>query len=142
MDPNEMEGLEFELETDIPSADHSMQTEAKPFIRKSFRVPIDENCPMYAQVAGREYRVINLSEGGVGFLIDQHERFLRDDRIEALTLKMRQRVLTFKGRVAHISPHETGDCLCGVEFVEMDAQTARELGEILAENQRYWFEAR
>jgi c-di-GMP-binding flagellar brake protein YcgR len=142
MDPNELEDLDFELEPGTSSPEEPRDADARAFIRKSFRVPIEETGKIRVKVDDHEYTVINLSRGGVGFLIGSPKYFSRNDILSSVTLKIAEKSLTLKGRVTHVSPHESGECLCGMEFQEMDAETEQEIADILEKEQSKLFGAR
>lgn len=141
MGPEDKDGLEFEPESDNSSFTLKTEDDHK-IVRQSFRVPITDTDGISAQLDGVEFDVLNISTGGVALLLNRPEVFYTDNEIKNLTLKIYGEILRIKVRVAHISPMDSGNYLCGIEFKDMAPETERVVEDYIDEQRRRWLASR
>lgn len=92
-------------------------------VRKTFRVPVNEQTPVELRISGVSYRVANISEGGVGFLADSADLAEVGQRMVSVHLRCDGRDIRGEGTVRHVTPLEYGGYLYGLSLdVDEDAR--------------------
>ncbi|MEW5909928.1 MAG: PilZ domain-containing protein [Thermodesulfobacteriota bacterium] len=99
--------------------------------RDSYRVPVDPSYPIQVKIGNRNYDAVNVARKGVGFLVPNSNVFLQDETLKSVMLICQDNKITMEGRVIHISPHEFGKFICGIEFINLDAKAISRLREYL-----------
>jgi hypothetical protein len=72
--------------------------------------------PSRIQLKGKEYRLNDISDGGVGIIVDGPDTFFPGQRIDAIPLELNDGTIHLKGFVAHISKTES-HYICGIRFI-------------------------
>jgi len=115
--------IEFELEHDedddarrLPHASAIME-----IVRKSFRIPVDTDESLHVFVDDREFRVFDISEGGVGLELPSPTTFAVGDGVDRLRLCFADQEMTLRGRVAHVSEVRKKEFICGIQYLDLDA---------------------
>ncbi|WP_448382023.1 PilZ domain-containing protein [Desulfosoma sp.] len=85
-------------------------------VRKTFRVPVNDQTPVELTIAGVPYRVANISEGGLGFLADSGDLAAVGQRMLSVNLRCKGRDIQGKGTVRHVTPLEDGGFLYGLSL--------------------------
>ncbi|MEA3547383.1 MAG: PilZ domain-containing protein [Thermodesulfobacteriota bacterium] len=98
------------------------ETEDTAYLRNFFRLPVDTSAKIKVRIDGREYRVVNLANSGVGIRLLQRDVFQSDDHLNQVELEIEGKCLSSRGRVVHVSLDDDGSWLCGVELVELDKE--------------------
>ena len=96
--------------------------------RDIFRIPVVESHDVTALIEKQSVPVINLGSKGLGILLTEEEAFPVSDDIFDLTLDLSDKEFDLQGKVVHVSPHDSGNYLCGVELVDM----SKECGQTIA----------
>jgi c-di-GMP-binding flagellar brake protein YcgR len=96
-----------------------------PSINLISYVSFDEHDQPMMQGMGR---TLNVSEGGI--LLETHVP-LDPHRKVRLTIAMEDELVEFKGRIAHSAKREDGGFTTGVEFIEMNDEKRRHLGQYI-----------
>lgn len=85
-------------------------------VRKNFRVPVNEQTPVDLTICGVTYRVVNISEGGLGFTADIGDLAKAGQRISSMHLSFDGRDIPAEGTVRHVTVLEDGGFLYGVSL--------------------------
>lgn len=85
-------------------------------VRKTFRVPVNEQTPVDLTISGVAYPVVNISEGGVGFMAEAGDMAQAGQRILSLHLRCEGRNILAEGTVRHVTALEDGGFLYGVSL--------------------------
>ncbi len=85
-------------------------------VRKTFRVPVNEQTPVELTISGVSYQVANISEGGVGFVAEAGDLAEVGQRMLSLHLRLDERDLHAEGTVRHVTPLEDGGFLYGLSL--------------------------
>ena len=72
--------------------------------------------PSRIQLKGKEYRLNDISDSGVGIIVDGPYTFFPGQRIDAIPLELNDGTVHLKGFVAHISKTES-HYICGIRFI-------------------------
>lgn len=106
-------------------------TDLKKIIRKNYREPIAEDDPVCAEIDGLTHRVCDIGSRGLGLIIPSRGDFLAGTAY-SITLHIGDNTVTLRGKVTHISPSEpSGECHCGIEFIELSQQDEQTLQHFL-----------
>ncbi len=141
MSAKEKNTLEFE-DQDKFSPQALKDEDAKKLMRRSFRIPISHDDQITAHVEGSGFRVLNVSKGGIGLLMDPSRDRFRKDSMENLSLYIEGKQGDVRVRVAHISPHDPKGFICGLEFVSMSRELEQILDDFLSRTRKKWLETR
>lgn len=106
---NELQDLQETLELSGVFGDQAV-------VRKTFRVPVNEQTPVSLSISGVAYRVANISEGGVGFLAEQGDLAEVGQRMESVELRCEGREMQAQGTVRHVTPLEDKMFLYGLSL--------------------------
>ncbi len=85
-------------------------------VRKTFRVPVNEQTPVDLTISGVTYRVVNISEGGLGFMADVGDLAQVGERIPSMHLSFNGRDIPAESTVRHVTALEDGGFLYGVSL--------------------------
>jgi len=120
----------------------------EPRLRRSFlRVTTSLTSPVEVEVGKlfsdrnkvKKYSVIDISEGGIGILVDKRDRFFKADEMYALslylTLESRIYTITAKAKVAHIS-EIAGKRKVGMFFVDLTPDDRDRILRYITKRQR------
>ena len=72
--------------------------------------------PSRIQLKGKEYRLNDISDSGVGVIVNGPDTFFPGQRIDAIPLELNDGTIHLKGFVAHISKTES-HYICGIRFI-------------------------
>jgi len=72
--------------------------------------------PSRIQLKGKEYRLNDISDGGVGIIVDGPDTFFPGQRIDAIALELNDGTIHLKGAVTHINKTES-HYICGIRFM-------------------------
>ncbi|MGV1100946.1 PilZ domain-containing protein [Thiovibrio sp. JS02] len=130
-DTPEIEPWELKEFRPAPPAGRTDAQAMKKIVRKSFREPILEEEQVYAEINGRRYRLIDIGSFGVGIAVPSLDTFASGS-VCAMQLHIGDNTIDFHGEITHTSPGEkTGECHCGVKFVDLDKTTEQKLQNFL-----------
>ncbi|MEJ5348829.1 MAG: PilZ domain-containing protein [Desulfosoma sp.] len=90
--------------------------EEQTVVRKTFRVPVNEQTPVSLFIQGVSFRVANISEGGVGFLADSGNLAQIGQGLDSVELRFGDRHLQAYGTVRHVTPLEGSGFLYGLSL--------------------------
>lgn len=85
-------------------------------VRKTFRVPVNEQTPVELTISGVSHRVANISEGGVGFVAEAGDLAEVGQQMLCLHLRFDGRDIRAEGTVRHVTPLEDGGFLYGLSL--------------------------
>jgi Tfp pilus assembly protein PilZ len=123
MKQNENDGIEFEA--------WKGSEEVLEISRKSFRTPIGESDDITLQINNQSFEIINITPDGVGIYLQDTDVFSIGQIIDTITLHLEGTLLTFQGKVAHISPMDPDGFLYGIELIELLENNKRRLRQYI-----------
>jgi len=85
-------------------------------LRKSFRIPQDQEYPLRVTIPGMDTDVLNSSDSGLQLLLDQNGLLQVNQVVEHLELAFMDQAISVRGTVVHISPMETDRLGCGMKL--------------------------
>jgi len=109
--------------------------------RSAFRAPCAEEEGAVLVVADEQFPVVNIGPKGVGFLVEEEERFCVDDLLAGLELLLDGRRFRFSGRVVHVSPAEEERWLVGVEIHDLAPGDEETIHALVLDRRRRLFAA-
>lgn len=91
-----------------------------PHLRHFFRMPVhDENKSASVFISDVGYRISEISQTGIGVIVENNQTFEIDDRLEGCRLQFDEMVLTgLTGKIVHCSSHENS-WKFGIQWVDM-----------------------
>ncbi len=137
----EKEGLEFEVGDQASPAKDKADDAIKKILRRCFRVPICGVDPIEAQIDGKKLKVLNISRGGIGVLLHESEIWPKKGSIKNLTMRIDNQDWHIRTKVAHISPYESGDYICGFQFIELTPESEKAVNKLFLRLRKIWFES-
>jgi hypothetical protein len=72
--------------------------------------------PTKIKLLGKEYALNDISEAGLGIIVDAPHTFSLGQRIDAIPLQLNDRTVSLKGAVAHIDK-TASNYICGIRFI-------------------------
>gem|GEM_PF-2511284 len=133
--------LEFEEQDQFPSL-ALKDEDAKKLMRGSFRIPIGNEDQISVRLEGAVFQVLNISEGGIGLLIKNPEGGLKEGWMGTLLMSIEGKEWNVQARVSHLSPYDSGDFICGLQFMEVSPQLEQSLNEFLSRTRKKWLKTR
>ena len=110
MKQDENDGIEFEA--------WDTNEDIQEISRNSFRIPINESDNVTLQINNHPYEIINITSVGISIYLVYADVFSIGDIIDKIELYIEGELLTFQGRVRHISPKDSDGYLYGIELIE------------------------
>ncbi len=94
--------------------------DSKVAVRKYFRVNLKENNDISVMINDAKYEIVDISEGGIGILLNPEDIFIAEGDELHIELTMKGSPNYLQGKVTHISTGSPGESLCGIEFINID----------------------
>jgi len=113
--------------------------ELQKIIRNYFRIAISEEDRVTIKADGHDYAVIDVGNRGVGIRLTEEDILLNKNDNLDVEIMLGANKLHLKGKVAHISIDDTGQYLCGIEFIQMDKKSKQGLLDYLNQTRRKFF---
>ena len=111
----DLDDLELEIE---PKDSTSESSERKhPLVRRSFRVPVDQENRIRAHLRGREFTVSNVSENGLQILLRMEDHLRAEQTIDSVVIFFGETAFYVKGRVAYVDQIDWGQFALGLELM-------------------------
>ena len=135
MNPNEIDSLKLLLDEGATEGSRELEDNAAAGVRRHFRVD-SEQCAaeIKVEIEGRSYESINLSAAGIGVRVRDPKEFPYRNNLLPLILAIGKKTLRLQGRVIHVSSHESGDYIGGIDFCDMPAEAAKMIAKLLAKS--------
>jgi c-di-GMP-binding flagellar brake protein YcgR len=103
-------------------------------VRKSFRVPVDDSDKVWVKIDNIQYPVQDICLGGVGITLENPTEFSIAQTIMNCELNIAGMSISgLKGRVIHFSLNSGKDWQCGIQWIDMDKESAKKLSDIVSE---------
>jgi len=107
--------------------------------RDIFRIPVLESHDVTALLEKQLYPVINLGSKGLGILLIESEAFPVSDQIFDISLRLMGKTFELQGKIVHVSPHETGNYLCGIELIDLDNDCKQTIADYIKNHRSSMF---
>ncbi|MDH4319996.1 MAG: PilZ domain-containing protein [Desulfobulbaceae bacterium] len=107
--------------------------------RDIFRIPVHESHDVSALIENQSFPVINLGSKGIGILLNEEDAFPVSDQIFTITLHLGGKQFELKGKIVHVSPHDSGNYLCGVELVGLTHQCEKTIADYIKKHRSSMF---
>ncbi len=72
--------------------------------------------PTQIKLLGKEYTLNDISEAGLGIIVDDPHTFFLGQRIDVIPLQINDSTVSLKGAVAHINK-TVSNYICGIRFI-------------------------
>lgn len=72
--------------------------------------------PTQIKLLGKKYLLNDISDGGLGIIVDGPDTFFMGQRIDAILLELKDQTVSLKGTVAHINKTQL-HYICGIRFI-------------------------
>ena len=100
-------------------------------IRSSFRVPVEEIQNIKLIINEIQYRVFDISPGGVGFGLKDNSLFSIDEIIENCEFHiLDQSFKSLKAKIVHFSKGTVMPLQCGIKWIDLDDESSDQLNKI------------
>ncbi len=97
-------------------------------IRKSFRVPIEDDENAWAVINAKRYPIRNISLEGVGIVLDDTSVFSIEQTFTHCELNIfNASIKELNGRVVHLSSDLGKVLQCGIEWIDLEEQLTDEI---------------
>lgn len=107
--------------------------------RDIFRIPVHESHDVSALIEKQSFPVINLGSKGLGILLSEEDAFPASDRILSILLRLNGKQFELQGKIVHVSPHDSGNYLCGVELIGMTSQCEKTIADYIKKHRSSMF---
>jgi len=115
-----------------PAGTNPTHADLQKIIRKNYREPIADADAVCAKIDGRTHRVYDIDSRGLGLIVPSLGVFLAGASYN-ITLHLGDNTIAFQGKATHISRHGiSGECLCGIEFIDLNQKDEHTLQQFLA----------
>ncbi|MFA7381952.1 MAG: PilZ domain-containing protein [Desulfurivibrionaceae bacterium] len=117
-----------------PAGANPTDAELQKIIRKNYREPIAGEDAVSAKIDGHTHQVYDIDNHGLGLIVPSHDAFLTG-AFCSITLHLGDDTIVLRGKATHISPHGiSGECLCGIEFINLNAKDKDTLKQFLTDH--------
>jgi len=101
-------------------------------VRRAFRVPIEGMENIFLVIKGTKYKVVDISQGGIGIWREDNSVFTISEIIENCELHIFDNLFeNLKVRIIHFSPEEKKSLHCGIQWIDIDRLSSDKLSEII-----------
>jgi len=101
-------------------------------IRRAFRIPIEGMENIFLLVRGTKYKIVDISQGGIGIWCEDNSVFTMDEIIENSELHIFDHLFkNLKVRIVHFSPEVEKSLHCGIQWIDIDRLSSDKLSEII-----------
>ena len=101
-------------------------------VRSSFRVPTQEMGNISLMINKLQYKVLDISPGGVAIGLEDNSVFTIDEIIDNCELCILDHVFTdLKARIVHSSLGIEMSLQCGIQWIDLDMQCLDQLNQII-----------
>ncbi len=107
-------------------------TTALEIVRRAFRVPIEGMENIFLVIRGTKYKIVDISQGGIGIWREDNSVFTIGEIIENCELHIFDHLFkNLKVKIVHFSPEEEKSPHCGIQWVDIDRLSSDKLSEII-----------
>jgi len=101
-------------------------------IRKSFRVPIEDNENAWAVINAKRYPIQDISMEGIGIVLDDTSAFSIEQTFTHCELNIfNASIKELNGRVVHLSSDLGKVLQCGIEWIDLKEKMADEISTVV-----------
>ena len=119
------ESIEFQSITDDPSL--------PKVVRKAFRVPVEETQKAWVLIDETHYPVLDICLGGISIAIQDNSAFNVGQQLAQCELNLfDESIKGLTGRVVHFSSTREQEWKYGIQWVDMEKETASLLATIIS----------
>ena len=95
--------------------------------RKYFRMNVRGNADISMKINDVEYEVIDVGDHGIGIKFSNEDIFISVGDELPIEIVIKGAVQKLHGRVVHISPTGPEEYLCGIDLINLDEKTKKEM---------------
>lgn len=107
------------------------ETNSLEMTRNIFRIPTEAMGKIFLVIRGSKYKVVDISQGGIGISLEDNSVFTINETVENCELHIFEHLLkNLKGRIIHVTSEETKPKHCGIQWADLDKQSLNQLSEI------------
>ena len=107
-------------------------TTSLEIVRRAFRVPIEGMGNIFLVIKGTKYKIVDISQGGIGVWCEDNSVFTMDEIIENCEFHIFDHLFkNLKIRIIHFSPEVAKSKHCGLQWIDIDRQSSGKLSEII-----------
>ncbi|MCK5836434.1 MAG: hypothetical protein KAH09_04135 [Desulfobacula sp.] len=118
------QSLEFRKMKDIPGLPER--------VRKSFRIPVEDSQKVWVLINNKRYPVLDICLNGISIALDDNGAFTIDQTINNCELNiLDESIEALNGRVIHFSSYLGEDWQCGIQWMDMNEITTRQISMIV-----------
>jgi len=107
--------------------------------RDIFRIPVLETHDVTALLEKQNFPVINVGSKGIGILLTDEESFPVSDQIFDIMLRLMGKEFELQGKIVHVSPHESGNYLCGIELLDLNNECEQTIASYIKNHRSSMF---
>ncbi|MBU1195324.1 MAG: PilZ domain-containing protein [Proteobacteria bacterium] len=103
------------------------------YIRKSFRVPVEDPLKVWVMINTRRYPVLDICFDGVRILINEMSEFQVEQSLSNCELTIFDVFIgSLQGRVIHVSAGENKALQCGIQWMDASENEAQKIFQIVS----------
>lgn len=101
--------------------------DAHQIVRQHFRIAVRSSEKLTARIFDKKYELVDVGSRGVGIRLGSEDLFLTLENELDIELDLHGRLLKLKGKIVHISPDDSEQSPCGIEFLDLDRESEETL---------------
>ncbi|MDA3916013.1 MAG: PilZ domain-containing protein [Deltaproteobacteria bacterium] len=107
-------------------------TKSTEITRNIFRIPTEDMEDIFLVIRGTKYKVVDISQGGVGIGLEDNFVFTTGETVENCELHIFKHLLkNLKIRIIHFRTKASKISHCGIQWVDIDKQSSDQLSKII-----------
>jgi len=108
-------------------------TNSPDITRNAFRIPTEEMENIFLVIRETKYKVVDISQGGVGILLEDSSAFTIDETVENCELHIFENLLkNLNVKIVHFRSRNEKALHCGIQWADIDKQSSDQLSEIIS----------
>lgn len=111
----DLNGLEVEISSDNRTLKSWGEEEAT--LRRSFRVPVDQDDRIQLKIQSEPFQISNVSEGGLQVLLQQDALFFTGQILDPVDIFFPETSLRLKGKVTYVDQIDIDRFALGLELI-------------------------
>ncbi|MCF8038892.1 MAG: PilZ domain-containing protein [Desulfohalobiaceae bacterium] len=111
----DLNGLEVEISSDNRTLKSWGEEEAT--LRRSFRVPVDQDDRVQLKIQSEPFQISNVSEGGLQVLLQQDDLFFTGQILDPVDIFFPETSLRLKGKVTYVDQIDVDRYALGLELI-------------------------
>lgn len=110
----------------------SQDPATQKIVRKSFRIPVEDNKNIWVVINDEHYTVLDICFGGIGIVLKNNSVFCVDQVLKNCELNIFDTAIKdLNGRVIHFTSQAGKDWQCGIQWINTNRDIADQMSKIV-----------